>query len=554
MAARSIFHMNRAYHISIVTFLHFLTDHIMSEPSERVGGSIEQSINKPRQSNGVIKTAKAAKVDGEGPSSSSAQCPDVIDIIALQGIKHLLFEALGRADEATTKNLIDLVNSILDQYYSATKTLIDNTSYIIIADVCIWPSSSETAVKERERVKRLLSMLGPPTAHIMTSTSLVGTPYFSANLPVSPSEHISDESQAYSRSKSPIAPPPKYLEGLCRDEQDLETLYSSRYYMGIEVSTACLLYLKNEVAFLTTIMEKCNKNDFAEFQKAIDHATSAMQALEVSIQEALLEGNIKLVLVAAECCTLEVVRHCLEDGFPVDTQDSCGNTLLHMVCRSTKGAKEIKATISAIVTEGKASVNILNNDGFAPIHYAARYMLPEVIDVLLNLGCNPSLYSKAPMGFTAMEYALRRWQIYQDELSKSVMKMIWEAKHQRAMSQCEDTLQWGINLLNSSHPLNSTIVTEWSISCEHCSEPIPFTLQAIEPQHQHLSPPPLPLHNPNSSAPMNGIVLAVGDIGFSSNAAGWDNSQAPTEPQQTPLIPAGADAMLSLGQSSASPH
>jgi hypothetical protein len=403
----------------------------------------------------------------------------------------------------TIPRIIELLKLTLNQHTSKMASLVESTSWIIDDDdTIIWPSSSDTVNEAQKIVNCLLLNIDPPPntdrQYTMTSTSIVGTPYFPANIPRSSVDvdcAPSPPPPPVESSKTPFATLPDYLLGLCRGAQETESLYKSSYYNAIEAATVCCMYLHHEVVFLTAIVAKC-KDTIATtaFQSVIDNATRIGTTLMVSISDALLFP----IMAAAQWCAFGVVRQCLRHGFHVDAQDSHGNSLLNMACRSKRKPFDIMCMISIIVTEGNAPVNALNKFGFAPIHFAALNASPEVVAVLLELGCNPSLCSDRPIasksGYildaTPMDIAIRRMEICQDEASSQVMQIIWNTKYQRATSMCLEErleeLHWGMSLFVSNFgylPRNS-----WTISCGRAFVPIPFCLNnggnSTQPQQE----------------------------------------------------------------------
>lgn len=396
-----------------------------------------------------------------------------------------------------TPSLIELLHSTLEEHTTENMTLTETASWIINDDdTILWPSTSAIIMDNQHRARLLVDILDPPLPknkdHTMTSTSLIDTPYFSATLP---------ENGPLHRVKTgmPHIPFPDYLMGVCKDEQDIDDLYTSTYHDAIEAALACRVYLDNEVRLLIPVAKRCkNERDKAAFQKFIDHTNCASKTIAKLITDVLVFP----VIMAAYYCDFDMVRRCMQCGFCVETHDSHGNSMLNIVCRSHNKPLEIMCMMSVIVTEGKASTNTLNAFGYAPIHFAIFNMYPEVISILLELGCNPSLRSDKPIplttecvAFTPMDIALFRWEVYQDEMAWDVMQMIWNTKYQRVnfpkcLDEYSEELQWGRSMFVSKFGYLPMENQTWSVSCGHSFLPIQFSL----PSNRH-TPPPSPLRH-----------------------------------------------------------
>lgn len=84
--------------------------------------------------------------------------------------------------------------------------------------------------------------------------------------------------------------------------------------------------------------------------------------------------------------------------FSVNTQDKRGNTPLHLITASSKGANDTSPIylIAQKLLKKSAKLDLQNKDGFTPLHNAVLQKNLPLVRLLLKNGANPHIRSYKP--------------------------------------------------------------------------------------------------------------------------------------------------------------
>eukprot|EP00741_Cyanophora_paradoxa_P018319 tig00000204_g17688.t1 len=101
--------------------------------------------------------------------------------------------------------------------------------------------------------------------------------------------------------------------------------------------------------------------------------------------EDLTEDKISKVYSRCRHNKYREVEDCLNRGFPVDTRNKHGNTLLH-IC-GQNGHKRI----AKLVLRWGANINMQNNAGNTVLHFCYAYKYTDLGEYLISKGADPNL-------------------------------------------------------------------------------------------------------------------------------------------------------------------
>ena len=114
------------------------------------------------------------------------------------------------------------------------------------------------------------------------------------------------------------------------------------------------------------------------------------------------DGRGRTVLMSAlQSRNIETVLELIEKGAEINARDNVGGTALSRAAGPFGNAEVLKALLAT-----KAEVNVADNNGMTPLHWAARYGDAERIELLLGAGAN--LGARDKTGLTALGLARRR--------------------------------------------------------------------------------------------------------------------------------------------------
>eukprot|EP00948_MAST-09A_sp_MAST-9A-sp1_P001763 g1763.t1 len=85
----------------------------------------------------------------------------------------------------------------------------------------------------------------------------------------------------------------------------------------------------------------------------------------------------------------------LDKGFPIDTQDVNGNTLLHIACQNDH------LDIAQILILNGCDLNLKNNTGQTALHFAKYYDYEDIFQLLIQAGANDTILNNE--GFTCYD-------------------------------------------------------------------------------------------------------------------------------------------------------
>jgi ankyrin repeat protein len=114
-------------------------------------------------------------------------------------------------------------------------------------------------------------------------------------------------------------------------------------------------------------------------------------------------GDRKLIHIAYNSGSMEVLRVLLKSGVELDARDSIGNTVLHSAC--INGDIRLVKTLLSL----GASVNNRNSVGETPLSAACAWGHSQVVELLLAQGANPNTRDRG--GGTPLDWAMtRQWE------------------------------------------------------------------------------------------------------------------------------------------------
>lgn len=123
--------------------------------------------------------------------------------------------------------------------------------------------------------------------------------------------------------------------------------------------------LQEKQAYLTHLIDTIEQNavDLTKFQimdqLEIDDMGAAIERGEIDIDAIFLKGSTHQV---------RAIKSFIQAGFPVDSKDKHGNTLLHVACEQV----DIEMA-QMLVQSGHCDINAINEIGNTPLHYALMY-------------------------------------------------------------------------------------------------------------------------------------------------------------------------------------
>jgi hypothetical protein len=144
--------------------------------------------------------------------------------------------------------------------------------------------------------------------------------------------------------------------------------------------------------------------DFAEQMKRAAEAgdySAVHRVLEASEFDAR-GGYSKGTLLMMGECTAELARWAVARGLDVNAGDTYGRTALHKSSRSRYQHK----LSPAVLIELGANVNLADDGGLTPLHFAADGKNLAAVTVLLANGADITVSDKS--GLTPLEYGLQR--------------------------------------------------------------------------------------------------------------------------------------------------
>lgn len=125
----------------------------------------------------------------------------------------------------------------------------------------------------------------------------------------------------------------------------------------------------------------CRKGDRVGIEGQVQAGTG-------TVEERDIEGNTPLhVAVEAPRNEIATVQCLLELGADVNAVNMLGAAPLHYVCLR----KSNHRGIANVLLENGAEINCLTHAGKSPLHFACEQQNPELVEVLLVFGAEPSL-------------------------------------------------------------------------------------------------------------------------------------------------------------------
>ena len=96
----------------------------------------------------------------------------------------------------------------------------------------------------------------------------------------------------------------------------------------------------------------------------------------------------QLFLVITDGNKFEIEKFLIENSISLDVVDEESNSVLHYVLNNTNITNDEKTELVKFLIKKGSPISIFNNQNVTPLHLAAKYQLPIVVDLLISKGAD----------------------------------------------------------------------------------------------------------------------------------------------------------------------